>query len=359
MEILILKQNYRSTKMIVNASQSLIAKNRNKLEKQLFTENEEGIPVVYYNLADQEEENKKVYKLIELLNKHYGVPYNEIAILYRMSYMSRRIEETLLKMGVPYEVISGLPFYNRKEIKDIMSFVRIISNPLDFQALIRCINIPKRGIGEATINKIKVFAETNDINYIDACREINLTGKAGLGIKEFLSHYDKLSIDMDNLYPVELIDSIIQTINYQKYLEDTEKPKDVDTKKENLKELCNIASHFDTLDEFIQNIALNSSSDENEETRDSVKLLTMHASKGLEWKAVLIIEANEGINPHWKADSLASLEEERRLFYVAMTRAKEYLFITRPYLVAERGRCATKSESRFIDEINEEFIAKY
>lgn len=358
----ILRQNYRSTQTIVKAARSLIEHNTGQIEKEIFTENEVGEKIVYFECANQAEEATKAVALIKALLREDSVSHKDIAILYRMSYLSRTIEEALLSNGIPYEVVGGLPFYGRKEIKDIMSYVRFIYNPQDKQAFERIVNIPKRGIGKKSLEKIYHFVnhmQNDKLDLEEACKQVELTGKAKQGIQDFNNIISTLKKEVDNgITPEELIRTIVKLIGYNQYLIETEK-KEAEEKIANVIELISIASQYDTLDDFIYNMALNSDIDkeeDDEESDDKIQLLTMHASKGLEYKAVIIVGANEGISPHWRADTLKELEEERRLFYVAMTRAKKFLFITRPKIVNMNGSPMYSKESRFIEEIDSKYL---
>lgn len=357
----VLRQNYRSTSTIVEASRSLISHNRVQIKKEIFTENEKGEQIVYFECNNPEEESIKVVKIIMGLLRTKEFDKKDIAILYRMSYLSRAIEEALLKNGIPYEIVGGLPFYSRKEIKDIMSYIRLIFNPFDSQAFERAINVPKRGIGPKSIEKIYSFAKSSNnvkMNLVEACKHVELKGKAKQGINQFNEIINTLQEAYEQeSSPGELVKLVIELSNYKAHLmEHEDEPEE---RIANIDELQLIASQYETLDDFINSMSLNAIVDrEDDENSDRVQLLTMHSSKGLEYKAVIIIGANDGTVPHWKAETLKEIEEERRLFYVAMTRAKKMLFITRPKWVNFNGSVIRTKESRFIDEIDSEYILK-
>ena len=359
----ILRQNYRSTKTIVGAARSLIEHNTEQIEKTIFTDNEEGEQVVYFETGNPQEEAVKVVKVIMGLIRFENFNKKDIAILYRMSYLSRAIEEALLKNGISYTVVGGVPFYARKEIKDIMSYVRFVYNPQDVQAFERIVNVPKRGIGKKGLENIHSVANSlqgDKIDLINACKNTELSGKAKKGLEEFNRTIKTLQeLIEEGESPETIIKSIVKLTNYNKHLLDTE--KDAEERIANVVELQTIASQYDSLEEFIYNMALNSDineDDDEEQVNDRVQLLTMHSSKGLEFKAVIIVGANEGIIPHWKADTLSGVEEERRLFYVAMTRAEKMLFIMRPRITHVNGAPMHAKESKFIGEIDERYLLK-
>lgn len=358
----ILCQNYRSTKTIVGAARSLIEHNTEQIEKEIFTENEKGEKVVYFECNNPQEEAVKVVKVIKGLTRTEDFRKKDIAILYRMSYLSRVIEEALLKNGIAYNVVGGVPFYARKEVKDIMSYVRFVFNPQDVQAFERIINVPKRGIGKKGLENIYSVANSlqgDKIDLIRACKEAKFTGKAKKGLEDFVKIVETIqSIIEEGGEPSTIIKSIVKITNYNKYLMETE--KDAEERLANIIELQMIAEQYETLDDFIYNMALNSdiNEDDEEQEDDRVQLLTMHSSKGLEFKAVIIIGANEGIVPHWKADTFRQVEEERRLFYVAMTRAEKMLFITRPKIMHVNGSPMSAKESKFISEIDDQYLLK-
>lgn len=358
----VLRQNYRSTKTIVGAARSLIEHNTDQIEKEVFTENEEGEKVVYFECDNPQEEAIKVVKIIKGLTRFDDFEKKDIAILYRMSYLSRVIEEALLRNGISYDVVGGVPFYARKEIKDVMSYVRFVYNPKDLQAFERIINTPKRGIGKKGLENIGSVANSlqgDKINLIEACKNAELKGKAKKGLEDFVNVVETLqSMVEEGEAPKDIIQSVITLTNYKEYLMDTE--RDAEERLANLVELEMIAEQYDNLDDFIYSMSLDSSidSEDEQEDNDRVQLLTMHSSKGLEFKAVIIVGANEGIVPHWKADTFREIEEERRLFYVAMTRAEKMLFITRPKIMHVNGSPMSAKPSKFISEIDDHYLLK-
>lgn len=384
-----LGQNYRSTGNIVRAARSMVVHNENRLEKTVFTENDEGDDVLYYSCQDQEAEANKVMRTVKAC-KRAGFNYGDIAVLYRMSYLSRPVEEALLHQGIPYEVVSGSPFYARKEVKDILAYLRFIVNKSDEEAFKRCVNTPKRGVGDATIQKLmntdvganfnKNSLQTVDIcdtmslskgraNILDNIERVGIKGKAKKGLENFKSVIETLESthihkqgkrENDNKTSSvgDIINDIVTLTKYFDYLTEDDKETAEDRIK-NVLELQNIASGYADISEFLEKMVVDVSeqTDDGQEA-DKVHLLTMHASKGMEFPVVIIIGAVEGISPHFRSINDGLIEEERRLFYVAMTRAEQELVITRPKYMLRAGSPTFCSESRFIKEINKNYLSR-
>lgn len=357
-EIYKLEQNYRCSSNILEASKSLIKKNTHDIDKVLFTDNSSGAYPMFFEEDTQQNESKRVLKLILFLNNRFKIENKDIAILYRMNYMSRSLEDILLRYGIKYTIVGGNPFYSRKVVKDLLSFLKIIDNKKDIESFKRTVNLPRRGIGESSINKILEYADNNNIDILQASKEIELKGKAKNGIKDYNSIINDLESQID-LPPEELLDYLINKIQYKEYIEkEYETEEKIEDQKENIKELINISCSFSSVTEMLQNIVINNNIIE-EENDNNLNLLSMHSSKGLEFKAVIIIGANENICPHWRATSVTEMEEERRLFYVSMTRAEKFLFITRAKTMEERGAIKSYNRSRFISEIDNKFLKIY
>lgn len=359
----VLHRNYRSSQTIVNAACSLINKNTKTIKKELYSLNDVGEDLIFFEEDDQEKEALRCVKLIKTLTSQFNLQNKDICILYRMGYMSRVLEEAFLKNSIPYKIVGGLPFCSRKEIKDILSYARVVFNPHDFEAYKRSLGIPKRGIGEATLEKIKTFARHNysePVDFITASREIPIKGKSRINMDLYVALIDRLTkMYEDNVEPVAFIKAIIDSINYIQQIKDSEPLKSQQEERiANIGELLNIASTFDTIVDFLENMSLNSNM-ESEEEKDQICLMTEHASKGLEFPAVIIVGCNEGTAPHYKASTLDDIEEERRLFYVAMTRAEKYLFLSRPKKVIQQGRANYPLESRFIREIDKKYLKRF
>lgn len=357
----ILNQNYRSTKNIVNASRSLINNNPIDIKKDVFTDNKEGDKIIYYEENNPSAQALRIVKMIRYLVKKKNYSYSDIAILYRTSNSSRIIEDNLLKYNIPYEVLSGVNFYQRKEVKDILAFARLLGNHFDFEAFNRIVNIPKRGIGEKTINKVIDVAKGKIpyISILKACdkaiKEKQVKGKTLLSLTDFYNKIIELDKVKDTLTVQDLLKKIIKTFNYYNYLKEDDKST-ADERILNVMELIDLAGNFNSLDEFLSQTCLDRKEDEDN-VYNKVHLLTMHMSKGLEWKVVFLVDLNEGTIPHFRSLAFPNaIEEERRIFYVAMTRAEELLFLFRPKVIKINGYYSNANESRFIGEIDKRYL---
>lgn len=356
----LLNTNYRSTQTIVEASKSLISHNTQLVDKNLKSNNEVGNPIILFEEKDSAAEAARIVKLIKLCAEKHGYNYSDIAILYRMNYLSREIEEALLKYRIPYKIVGGTNFYSRKEIRDVMSYFRLIINPYDSVAFNRAINTPKRGFGEKTLEKINNYASANKCTMIQALSSIETTGKAKQSTQSFIETMYRLAELMDEGATNAAIEEMLVLTNYVQYIKDTEKTTVANDKIENLQELIEISMHFESIEDLSANMALDSmAAEENEHEENCVQLLTMHSSKGLEWEVVIIACAIEGVTPSYRATTSADIEEERRIYYVSCTRAKKLLFITRPKYTLRQGSCIIAKGSRFNDEINEDYMYRY
>ena len=359
MRVHLLNTNYRSTQTIVEASKSLINNNTKLIEKNLRSNNESGNPIIHFTEKDPAAEAARIVQLIKLCVEKYGYKYNDVAILYRMNFLSREIEDALLKYRIPYKIIGGTNFYSRKEIKDVMSYFRLIINPNDIIAFTRAISTPKRGIGDKTIEKIVAYSKDNNCTLLEAALGAT-TGKAKASSEEFINIINELQHEMETGTPEEAIELMLKLTKYVKYTRDTEKKSVADERIENLQELMELSSSFESIEELSANITLDSAAAEkNEEEEDCVQLLTMHSSKGLEWNVVIVAGAIEGISPSYRAKTVSEIEEERRLMYVAATRAKKLLFITMPKYTLKQGSYIRSLESRFTEEIDTQYMYRY
>ena len=354
-----LGRNYRSTQTIVNAAASLIAKNEHQFKKHIFSKNDVGTPIIQYSMQSQKAEAQRVVQIIKAMTKR-GVPRKEIAILYRMSYLSRVIEEELISNSIPYQMKSGTPFYARKEIKDLLSYLRFVVNPNDQVSFERALSRPKRGIGEKTLNKISscLFNFDCDIMSLEDVDRIyknsNYFGLKGKTKQSWENFYEILKqIDcMKNEKPSEILHALVSVSDYLPFLEKEDGDSFMERKK-NVDELYNIACSYPTLEEFVANMTLNEAEQPSEDD-NRVNLMTIHGSKGGEWQTVIVIGCNQGILPCLRSN----VEEERRLMYVAMTRAKEYLFLTRAMTMMHHGQLTTQEPSIFLSEIDPQYIRK-
>jgi len=348
-----LEQNYRSCKTILNAANDVIKNNKERKDKNLWSENDEGDKISYYRSFDEVDEVFYcIRKIKELVKK--DVPYSDIAILYRTNAQSRVFEDNLLKENLPYKIVGSFYFYSRKEIKDLISYLKLINNPSDNLSLMRAINTPKRGIGEKSIEKIEQEATMFNTSMFECLRE-----KKELEFKNLIL---ELKEKVSEVTLTELIDLVLDKSGLRKSLED-EKTLDSTIRLENLEEFKSITKSFEeregliSLEDFLLEISLVSDREEYKEDQDRITLMTIHSVKGLEYPYVFIAGLEEGIFPHKNSmDSESELEEERRLMYVAITRAMKKLYITnakKRMLYGEERICIP---SRFVNEISEDLI---
>ncbi len=350
---ILLEENYRSTKMILNAANSVIKNNKKRKEKNLWTTNNEGVKIKYLRSYDEHHEVTLVLEEINNL-KMQGLHNQDIAVLYRTNAQGRVIEEQFLAKNMPYKIVGSYYFYNRKEIKDLISYLKLIINPLDEISLKRIINVPKRGIGDKSIITLEEKAKNENKSIF----EVIDNGKE-LKFKELIIELQKDALDMSI---TELIDNILEKTGIKEELE-TDKSLESDLRLENLMEFKSITASFEqntgsvNLIDFLETISLISDMGNYQNVDDAVTLMTLHSAKGLEFKAVFLMGMEEGIFPH--ANSFYEqdgLEEERRLCYVGITRAKEYLYLTNAKRRIIYGKESINPPSRFIDEIDHDLI---
>lgn len=364
MKIFNLSRNYRCSQVIVEASKSLIAKNTPLIDKKIRAARDyKGSPIIVSRVKNPQLEAARVLQYVNALKKK-GIAYNEIAILYRMSSASRILEEAFNKAKIKCRIVGGTPFFNRAEVQDVLSYLKLIVNEYDFTAFKRAISVPKRGIGDKTIEKIDEFARDypgGPISIRQAIEKIQLKGKAQSSLDEFTAYLSELDEAMTELSPKEIINKICTDLDIISYLQShPEYKKNWEERLMNIQELVNVAAEYPNIEELLSQAALYSIEEDDEANKvDAVNMLTMHSSKGLEYKAVIIVNCNEGTSPHYKSlGNTKQLEEERRLFYVAMTRAKDYLFMTFPDSVLVQGQLQYAKPSRFLKEIDKQYIYK-
>lgn len=354
-EVVYLSENYRSTETIVNASKFLIKNNKTREEKPLYAIKSGGDKIKLYRAINEIDEARFVIKKIMEL-KETGIDFSQIAILYRTNAQSRTFEEAAILFNIPYRLVGGIKFYQRKEIKDLLSYLRIVLNERDFLSLERVFNFPKIGVGEKTFDKIKFYLETEKslIDSLEKILEITKNKKVSNSITKFIENFKKWKNLQDDIF--ELINSIISDVQFLENLEEE--------KKENIYEFLNIVKEFNDrigstrLEDFLSYISLISDVD-TIDTSDKITLMTVHSAKGLEFNSVFIVGLEEGLFPHFKSLlSNEDIEEERRLLYVAMTRAKENLYLTYSIRRTRMGVPEFLDPSRFLNEIPEEFIDK-
>ena len=363
-KIIKLEQNYRCTGNILKAANSVIKNNEVKYKKQLWTENDVGNLPKVYSAKNEYDEGTYIATQIEHLRREEKYNYSDFAILYRMNTQSRAIEEILRREGIPYKIIGGLKFYERKEIKDVISYLRLIQNPADNISLKRVINEPKRGIGKTSLDNIEKIAEDTGVSMYEIIKNADQYGlnRVFLNSREFVNVIEELRNKKDDIKISELIKEILNKSGYTKALEE-ENTIEAENRIENLDEFLTVAIEFEDesaenkLSDFLEGITLSSDIDNMEETDDSVTLMTLHSAKGLEFPVVFLVGMEEGIFPGYKSISEPKeLEEERRLCYVGITRAKKNLFLTCSKQRTIFGSTSCNPISRFLKEIPEELL---
>ena len=352
-KVVLLEQNYRSTGTILKAANAVIKNNKQRKDKNLWTAKEEGEKIKYYRAYDEKDETSYVVeKIKELISK--GENYQDIAVLYRTNAQSRVIEEALLKENLPYKVIGSIYFYSRKEIKDLIAYLRLIHNSKDNVSLLRVINTPKRGIGLKTIENLTEIADQEGISMYEAIS----SGKE----LEFKNLIEKLKEIKEELTLTELIDKVLDASGMRQELE-SEKSLEAEVRLENLEEFKSITKSFEeqeglvSLEEFLLEISLISDVEEYREDPNRISLMTVHSVKGLEFNHVFVIGLEEGIFPHMNSLMESSdVEEERRLMYVAITRAKDDLYLVNARRRTLFGNDQINPVSRFLSEIPQDLI---
>ena len=366
-KIIKLEQNYRCTGNILKAANAVIKHNETKYDKKLWTENNEGnIPCIYSG-DDEYDEASYIINQIRFLKTEEYFKFSDFAVLYRMNSQSRAIEDILRREDIPYKIIGGLKFYERKEIKDIIAYLRLIFNPSDNMSLKRIINEPKRGIGKTSLDNIAKISEETGNSMYDIIKNAEKYGlnRVYLNSKEFIESIEELRSKKDNMLISDLIKETLKKTGYTKALE-LENTVEAETRIQNLDEFLTVAIEFEeesadnTLAEFLEGITLSSDVDNLEDEEESVTLMTLHSAKGLEFPVVFLVGMEEGIFPGYKSiGEPKELEEERRLFYVGITRAKQYLYLTCAKRRTIFGSTSYNSISRFVKEIPSELLDGY
>ena len=360
-KVIKLEQNYRSKGNILDAANVVIVNNANRKSKALRTEQEAGSKIKVYRAYSDADEGNFVAKQIRKIKDAEKKEYKDFAILYRTNAQSRIFEESLRRNDIPYKILGGTRFYDRKEIKDMLSYLKVLVNPNDSISLKRIINVPKRGIGDATVGKVSDFAESYELPLWDALSTVRniptLTPRNCGGIENFMEMMEKF-IEMSEVLPVSnLIEMILKETGY---ISELEKSKEIEDKSriENLKELVSDAVDFErssedtTLSAYLEKVSLVQDTDKLEDDADTIVLMTVHSAKGLEFPVVFMVGMENGIFPGMASfDSEAEMEESRRLCYVGITRAKEQLFMTSAEVRRQFGRTVAYAQSDFINEI--------
>ena len=366
-KIVKLEQNYRCTGNILKAANAVIKHNENKYEKKLWTENEEGSLPIIHKADDEYDEGRYIVEEINRLRREEYMKYSDFVVLYRMNSQSRAIEEILRREGIPYKIFGGLKFYERKEIKDIISYLRLIYNFSDNISLKRIINEPKRGIGKTSIDNIQEISAQTGLSMFDIIKHAEDYGlnRVKANSQEFIQVIEELRGKLDTLSISELIKETLDKTGYIKALE-LENTTEAETRIQNLEEFLTVAIEFEeeeaenSLGDFLEGITLSTDLDEMNETDDQVTLMTLHSAKGLEFPVVFLVGMEEGIFPGNRSiGEPKELEEERRLFYVGITRAKQFLYLTCAKKRTIFGSTSYNLISRFIDEIPSDLLDGY
>ncbi len=351
---ILLEQNFRSTQTILDAANSVIANNIGRQPKELFTVGDSGEPIKRYRAEDERDEAAWVSGEILRLHASGGLTWGDVAVFYRTNAQSLPLETSMKFSGIPYKVVGGAKFYDRKEIKDILAYVRVLANPDDEVSARRVVNVPKRGIGDTSVARMAAWAQTEGLTFsaaIDRAEEAGLTGKALKGAEALAKTLAELRPLVQTVNPADFVQLVADRTGYLAELV-AEHTHEADGRIENLAELATQAGDFDDVLGFLETVALVSDSDELDSDGTRVSLMTLHTAKGLEYPAVFVVGLEEGIFPHFRSLSEPSeLEEERRLFYVGITRARQHLAISHAWSRTTWGRTQPAMPSRFVTEV--------
>ncbi|MDU4780951.1 MAG: DNA helicase PcrA [Veillonella sp.] len=360
-----LEQNYRSTKIILDAANAVIDNNEGRPEKNLWTDKVEGAKIQHFTAQSEHEEAAFIGDTIVKKHDIHGVPYGDMAILYRTNAQSRVLEEALIKRALPYTMVGGTKFYDRKEIKDVLAYLRVLYNPFDDLSLLRIINVPKRSIGATTVSKLQDYARENGTSLFMTLTQLHLVdtikGKTKK-LEEFGILIFTLVAEMDDKSVLDILEAILDRTGYLAQLEESTDPQD-QARAENIGELLSVAKDFQdtnptgTVEDFLEQVALVNDVDSFEQEESKVTLMTLHAAKGLEFPIVFLGGLEEGLFPHSRTlMNPEEIEEERRLAYVGITRAEKELYISNATTRTVFGRTSSYLPSRFIDEIPAELV---
>ena len=361
-----LEQNYRSTKIILDAANAVIDNNKGRPEKNLWTDKIEGAKIQHFTAQSEHEEAAFIGDTIAKKHDIHDVPYGDMAILYRTNAQSRVLEEALIKRALPYTMVGGTKFYDRKEIKDVLAYLRVLYNPFDDLSLLRIINVPKRSIGATTVAKLQDYAHEKGTSLFMTLTQLHLIdsikGKTKEKLEEFGILIFTLVSEMEDKTVLDILESILDRTGYLAQLEESTDPQD-QARAENIGELLSVAKDFQdtnpsgTVEDFLEQVALVNDVDSFEQEEAKVTLMTLHAAKGLEFPIVFLCGLEEGLFPHSRTlMNPEEIEEERRLAYVGITRAEKELYISNATTRTVFGRTSSYLPSRFIDEIPEELV---
>ncbi|MEQ9809746.1 DNA helicase PcrA [Streptococcus jiangjianxini] len=372
-KVVLLEENYRSTKKILQAANEVINNNRNRRPKKLWTQNADGEQLVYYRANNEQEEAVFVASTISNMTREMGKNFKDFAVLYRTNAQSRTIEEALLKSNIPYTMVGGTKFYSRKEIRDVISYLNVIANTADNISYERIINEPKRGVGPGTLEKIRSFANTQNMSLLDASEQIMLSGvkgKAAQAVWDLANLLLNLRSDLDKYSITDLVEAVLEKSGYLEALQ-LQNTLESQARIENIEEFLSVTKNFDEtnvdgpddetgidkLGRFLNDLALIADTDDGNQEAAEVTLMTLHAAKGLEFPVVFLIGMEEGVFPLSRAaEDPEELEEERRLAYVGITRAEEILFMTNANTRTLFGKTSYNRPTRFLREISDDLL---
>ena len=370
-KVVLLEENYRSTKTILQAANEVIRNNRNRRPKNLWTQNEDGEEIVYYRANDEQDEALFVARTIDQLSRE-GYSHKDFTVLYRTNAQSRTVEEALLKANIPYTMVGGTKFYSRKEIRDVISYLNLIANPSDNISYERVVNEPKRGVGPGTVEKIRDFAASQEISLLEASANIMLSpvkGKAAQAVYEFANLILDLRDRLDDYSVTELVELVLKKTGYAAALA-AQATLESQARIENIEEFLSVTKNFDEnpdnpadetgldkLSRFLNDLALIADTDDGDMESSEVTLMTLHAAKGLEFPVVFLVGMEENVFPLSRAsEDEDELEEERRLAYVGITRAEKILYLTNANSRLLYGRTNYNQPTRFLREISSDLL---
>ncbi|MDD6860952.1 MAG: DNA helicase PcrA, partial [Megasphaera elsdenii] len=365
-----LEQNYRSTKTILHAANAVIDNNESRPKKTLWTENPAGNKIIHYQAQTEHDEADYIAGIIYNRHEISHEPYGDMAILFRTNAQSRVLEEKLMRYAIPYTMVGGTKFYDRKEIKDVLAYLRLLYNPEDSLSLTRIINVPKRNIGATTMEHVAAYAEEQGISLFEALSstdEIPVTKRARTSLENFAAMIFDLLNDIEGKDVLSLIETVIKQTGYGDMLDkEAEHDPQGESRKENVGEFLSVAKDYmdsnpdGNLQDFLENVALVSDVDDFESSDSKVTLMTLHAAKGLEFPVVFLTGLDEGLFPHSRTLlDPAQVEEERRLAYVGITRAERQLYVTNAITRTMYGRISAYMPSRFLAEIPPQLMEDY
>lgn len=365
-----LEQNYRSTKTILHAANAVIDNNESRPKKTLWTENPAGNKIIHYQAQTEHDEADYIAGVIYNRHEISHEPYGDMAILFRTNAQSRVLEEKLMRYAIPYTMVGGTKFYDRKEIKDVLAYLRLLYNPEDSLSLTRIINVPKRNIGATTMEHVAAYAEEQGISLFEALSstdEIPVTKRARTSLENFAAMIFDLLNDIEGKDVLSLIETVIKQTGYGDMLDkEAEHDPQGESRKENVGEFLSVAKDYmdsnpeGSLQDFLENVALVSDVDDFESSDSKVTLMTLHAAKGLEFPVVFLVGLDEGLFPHSRTlMDPEQVEEERRLAYVGITRAERQLYVTNAVTRTMYGRISAYMPSRFLEEIPPQLMEDY